>query len=181
MAKSVTTGSACELWQGLVREAEERAAVRVDEEQESYLVFTLLRHSQDQVLIARTLALELLDGLTLGGDRGSERLRDVGDRCLLLAGLFPGQSRRRSVDDGYFLELGRCAYGELGARRRDAMAELYLRLAQAFTPLVRVLRHLRPVAGPVEIERPGRPVALAPVAAPCYPTSVSALPPALVH
>ena len=143
MRTAMTTGSVCELWQGLVREAEDRAAVRVDEDQESYLVFTLVRHSRDQVLVARTLALELLDGLALPGELGSERLRDVGDRCLLLAGLFPEQSRRRCVDEAYYLELGRSAYGELGSRRRDALAELYARLAQAFAPLVRILRHVR--------------------------------------
>lgn len=143
MTTAMATGSVGELWQGLVRDAEARAAVRLDEDQESYLVFTLVRHCRDQILVARTLALELLDGLALRGELGSDRLRDVGDRCLLLAGLFPGQARRRSVDEGYYLDLGRSAYGELGARRRDALADLYLRLAEAFAPLVRILRHVR--------------------------------------
>lgn len=144
MTTTVWTGTAAALWQDLVQEASDRAAAALAEEQESYLVFTLIRHSRDERLLSRTLALELLDGMTLpdGGQR-QDRLRDVGDRCLLLAGLFPAQARRRHVDESYYVDLGRGAYGELAVAGRDALAGLYAQLAEGFARLVRILRHVR--------------------------------------
>ena len=41
---SIRQGAASELWQVLVREGSERSGQALDEMQESYLVFMLLRH-----------------------------------------------------------------------------------------------------------------------------------------
>ncbi|MBX3727361.1 MAG: hypothetical protein KF823_15750 [Xanthomonadales bacterium] len=143
MSAMLSTGSAAQLWQGLLSQAQARVHARLPEDQESYLVFTLLRHCRDGLLPGRTMALELLDGLGQPGRLRCDRLRDVGDRCLLLAGLFPGQATRRLVGTDYFPALGRSAYGELGAVRGDPLAGLYRQLALAFDALVRVLAGLR--------------------------------------
>lgn len=52
-----------------------------------------------------------------------ERLRDVADQCLILAGLFPGLARRR-VSPTYFIDLGRGALSgtDHGVRRTDGRA-----------------------------------------------------------
>lgn len=141
--QTLATGATAQLWHDLIRDAEQRAGTTLDEAAESYLVFTLLRHSRDAWLTGRTMALEWLDGLThIGAVRG-ERLRDVGDRCLLIAGLFAGQTTRRRVSSGYYIDLGRSAYRELSDAERSALATLYGQLAGAFTCLVAVLRELR--------------------------------------
>lgn len=140
---TMQTGTATELWQRLVREATDRAQVELAETQESYLVFTLAGHMRDALIAGRVLALELVDGLWLDADAREERLRDVGDRCLLVAGLFPALARRRNVSAGYYADLGCFAYDTLAARRRDAMAALYAELAEGFRALVRVLRSIR--------------------------------------
>ncbi len=146
---SLTTGDATQLWQALIREAGQRSLTTLDESTESYLVFTLLRHSRDGWLTSRTLALEFLDGLEQAGSLRQERLRDVGDRCLLIAGLFAGQARRRRVSDGYYVDIGRGAYGELAGDDRNALASLYHALAGGFHTLVRTLRAIRSDALPV--------------------------------
>lgn len=139
----MTTGTVTELWQALLRDGEQRAGIVLPEAHESYLVFALVRLSRDALLAGRTLALDLLDGLSLDRPDREDRLRDVGDRCLLVDGLFPGLATRRGVDRGYYAALGQSAYGHLGDRGRSALADLYIQLARSFRSLVMVLRSVR--------------------------------------
>lgn len=148
---AVRHGTAAELWQGLLREAEARSQVALDEMQESYLVFVLLRHQNDPDLLARVQALDWLRAQECAGRHRSDSLRDVGDRCLLIAGLFPAQAGRRRVSVDYFLTLGRSAYRDVADACRNAYAELFAHLAAHYEGLVAVLRGIReaPIAIPV--------------------------------
>lgn len=143
----ILTGEGTNLWHALVREGEQRAQQRLDEDAESYLVFTLMRHHRDAPLAHRTMALELLEALQRSGRRREDELRDVGDRCLLLAGLYPEAAQRRRVDLGYFIDLGRGAYAQLADEMRAALARLFARLAEDFDRLVRVLMAVRALSG----------------------------------
>jgi hypothetical protein len=147
MAQIVTSASQTELWHELVREGEDRAHARLNEDAESYLVFTLMRHSRDTPLAHRTMALELLEALQREGRVREQDLRDVGDRCLLIAGFYPELAQRRRVPLSYFVELGRSAYGQLGEELRAALAALYAGLARGFGDLVRVLLEVRRLSG----------------------------------
>lgn len=139
MARILTEDTQTALWQTLVLEAERRAGHDLDETLESYLVFVLMRHLRDQGLGREALALEYLHARNTPGSGGHERLRDTGDHCLLLAGLFPERARRRRVPVSYYIDLGRGAYRDLGDSLRASIAELYAQLAEAFENLVEVL------------------------------------------
>jgi hypothetical protein len=131
------------LWTDLVHEAEHGAATRLDEELESYLVFLLMGHTRDVQLGRNAVALDYLLARAESGTRLKQELRDVGDRCLLLAGFYPEQAERRLVSIRYFLDVGSRAYDELANVLRAGIADLYDHLAQAFAHLVRVLMELR--------------------------------------
>jgi hypothetical protein len=131
------------LWVDLVREAEDGAAIKLDEELESYLVFVLMGHTRDLQLHGNVMALDYLLARTQRGTQRKQELRDVGDRCLLLAGLYPEQAERRLVSVEYFLAMGSRAYDELSTALKAAVADLYCHLAKAFARLVRVLMELR--------------------------------------
>ena len=131
------------LWVDLVREAEDGAAIQLDEELESYLVFVLMGHTRDLQLHGNVVALDYLLARAQRGTRRKQELRDVGDRCLLLAGLYPEQAERRMVTVEYFLAMGSGAYDELSSALKAAIAQLYCHLAKAFAHLVRVLMELR--------------------------------------
>ena len=139
----IRQGAAAALWQELIREALARDGGRLDESQESYLVFVLLRHQRDAHLLARIQALEWLDAQQQAGSARSDALRDVGDRCLLVAGLFPDLAQRRRVAVDYFVDLGRGAYQGVADAGRDAYAGLFAHLAASYRELVAVLRGLR--------------------------------------
>lgn len=142
-----TDGNPTALWHGLIRDAEERAQRDLDETLESYLVFMLMRHQGDSQLANRVMAIELLEGLDRSGRNREMALRDVGDRCLLLAGLYPEQASRRMVSLSYFVDLGRGSYDQLSAHLRAGLAELYNHLARSFAELVRVLVQVRMLSG----------------------------------
>lgn len=143
MDGTIARGAQAELWQGLVHEAGARLHAPLDESRESYLVFVLLRFQRDDSLLARTLALEWLAAQANIGSARADALRDVGDRCLLIAGLYPGMADRRRVSADYFIELGRSAYLEVAQASRNAYAALFEALARSYRQLVRTLRALR--------------------------------------
>ncbi|MFC0676579.1 hypothetical protein ACFFGH_01770 [Lysobacter korlensis] len=137
--RTLHTGATTELWYELVRDGEARMHVRLPDDVESYLVFVLHRHQHDALLGGRTMALECLHGLELVGRARTDALRDVGDRCLLIAGLFPRLARRRNVQPGYYAALGQAAYGEVSLLARAGHAELFAQLARRFDAMRRVL------------------------------------------
>lgn len=134
-------------WHSLVSEAEERCAKRLDETLESYLVFLLMRFTGRPTLATTVMAREFLEGLTTPGRQGHERLRDVGDQCLLYSGLFPRRAERRLVRVSYYVDLGRAAYNHLAEDRVPGSAELYSRLAHSFVSLMEVLQAMSNLTG----------------------------------
>jgi hypothetical protein len=142
--RSVRLGTPLELWVELVREAEQRARTPLDEPVESYLVFLLQRHQADHVLGGRILALEWLDGLERVGGERADALRDVGDRCLLVAGMFPRLALRRRVTPAYYAAIGQAAYAAVAEATRAGYAELFHQLARAFEAMRRVLGRVGP-------------------------------------
>jgi hypothetical protein len=149
-------GAPAGLWQALVREAGERAGCGLDESRESYLVFVLLRHQADARLLARTQALAWLHAQAQTGALREEMLRDVGDHCLLIAGLYPRLAERRRVTVDYFMDVGRSAYLGIAEAGRSAYAALFAQLAASYGELVRILRALRPGIAPALLPFPGR-------------------------
>ena len=142
MTRILTDSGATALWHELVREAERNGAAPLDSEAESYLVFLLMRHLRDAGLAGHVFALDYLQALSAAPTPRQQQLRDLGDRCLLIAGLYPQQAQRRLVGLDYFLGLGSQAYAELAAACA-AGAGLYRRLAASFARLVRVLVEVR--------------------------------------
>jgi len=144
----ITDQTQTALWQSLVRDAQARASRQLGDDLESYLVFTLMRHLGSTALAEPAMALVYLDALhTAGGARRSQALQDVGERCLLIAGLYPELAQRRRVSQRYYIELGQGAFRQLADEARRAMAELYEGIARQFARLVRVLVELRALSG----------------------------------
>jgi hypothetical protein len=142
----VTDQTQTALWQSLVRDAQARASRQLGDDLESYLVFTLMRHQTDARLGMRTIALEWLDTLLASGRKREMGLRDVGDGCLLIAGLYPQQAQRRRVSLSYFQDIGSDAYRHLGEQASGGLESLFRRLSRAFAELVRVLFEVRRLA-----------------------------------
>ena len=129
-------------WQALVQEAEELCGIKLDEELESYLVFTLMRYLRRPEMANRILALDFLEALQASRQQRSQVLRDVGDQCLLVSGLFPRQAERRRVRVSYYVDLGRSAYQNL-AESLSKTAHLFALLAEEFIAAMDTLQAIR--------------------------------------
>jgi len=135
-------------WQTLVHEAELDYGCQLDEAMQSYLVFTLMRFSKNQQLNARALALDYLQSHCLPTNLRSEQLRDIGDQCLLVSGLYPQSSKKRQVSASYYVDLGRSAYHHISTLTQQGMAELYRQLAESFILLMDLLQTIRQYSAP---------------------------------
>lgn len=134
-------------WHALVSEAEAAGAHCLDETQQSYLVFLLMRFAGRPRFVERVMALDYLDALTTDSRTQIDQLRDVGDQCLLFSGLFPEVAERRMVRLSYFIGLGRSAYDQLSVRAGHQGERLYTHLAETFIAIMEVLHSVRGLGG----------------------------------
>jgi hypothetical protein len=115
---------------------------------QSYLVFTLMRFAKNSQLNSKALALDYLTSHHLSSQLRSERLRDIGDQCLLVSGLFPQSAEKRLVGTSYYVDLGRSAYHHISTVTQKGIAELYQQLAESFVLLMDLLQTIRQYSSP---------------------------------
>lgn len=125
-------------WYGLVYEAEQRRVVHLDEALESYLVFLLMRFVEKPDLASSVLALDFLNSAQYTGEQRNVLLQELGDKCLLLSGLFPGRAQRKRVRISYFVGMGQAAYAELAHSKAG-----FPQVAQNFVVLMDLLQTIR--------------------------------------
>ncbi len=142
MSKVLISGNQVADWQKLVSEAETELGVALDDEMESYLVFTLMHYSQRPDMASRIMALDYMQAMQSSGRAGGQQMREVADQCLILTGLFPARARRRRVSLTYYVDLGRSAYQHL-SENLASMAEFYSRMAQQFIQAMDTLHTIR--------------------------------------
>lgn len=136
----------CE-WYQLVSEASSRLGCALNDNVESYLILTLDHYSSDIQLADQVLALDFLEGFNNKGRGAIDKLRNTGDRCLILAGFFPSRAQRFNLKPQYFIEIGQQAYHTLAGRSvLQYDPGLFEDLCQEFTTLTRLLRCCRQIA-----------------------------------
>ena len=143
MDKLIINPTTMSQWQSLVTEASQLCSTSLEEEIESYLVFLLMRYSSSPDIAHNTVALEFLKAHDLPGEQKTETLRAVGDRCLLISGLFPGRARKRHVKISYFVHIGKSAYLSLSEVSDSGVATLFAELSKSFVPMMDVLHSMR--------------------------------------
>ena len=130
-------------WHALVNQAQVAAHLSLSENTESYLVFLLQRFAQKPNLIDTVVAAEFLEALHCPTRQKVEQIQEVGDKSLLLCGLFPGIAARRSVAVDYYANMGQTAYLTLSELQEAASAELFLQLSRHFYELQKTLQTMR--------------------------------------
>lgn len=130
-------------WHSLVAEASHASGINLNEDLESYLVFLLMRFEEHVDLAANAIALDYLEIQQQAPAQRCSGLRDLGDQCLLVAGLFPGRAIRRQVKINYFINLGQNAYNNLAEINEKILAKLFAALSDQFIALMDVLHTAR--------------------------------------
>ncbi len=147
MAELILEPTALAQWQALVQEAQAECEQRLDETLESYLVFLLMRFAREPHCTARIMASDFMAASRLRGEERIDRLRSVGDHCLLFSGLFPHIAERRLVRVSYFVRIGQTSYRQLADALDHGWARVYGHLSEAFTLLMDVLHAMRGLGG----------------------------------
>lgn len=134
-------------WQSLVDEAIQQAGYRCDDSVQHYLVLTLDHFTKNNHLSSAVIALDFLLALNSVGRLGGGKMREVGDECLLLAGLFPERIARKHVSLEYFIGMGQQAYLILttNAFKWVYDGELFSKLSKEFPNLIEVLQTMRKI------------------------------------
>ena len=143
MAKRILSSHSTHEWHTLVNDAQHNAGVQLNEELESYLVFMLMRYTDKPEMAASVLALDYLEGAEALGQVRRERMRDVGDQCLLYSGLFPERAEHRHVKVSYYVDLGRSAYHTAADATQQALSQLFTGLASQFVLIMDTLQAMR--------------------------------------
>jgi len=145
MEKLIVHPSSTSEWQALITDASNSCSISLTEEIESYLVFLLMRYTKSPDIANSVVALEFLNSTNQLGKQKSESLRDVGDRCLLFSGLFPGRAKKRRIKISYFVKIGQSAYCSLSEQPSSSLAELYSKLSEQFIPMMDILHSTREI------------------------------------
>ncbi|MCR4328461.1 MAG: hypothetical protein NUV53_02975 [Patescibacteria group bacterium] len=132
-------------WYALVNDAQYQVGCQLPEDIESYLVFLLMRYTRKREMAGDVLSIGFMEALRSRGLERKNALKDVGDTCLLYAGLFPKRARRLRVPDDYFANLGRGAYHVLSSFAEDGFQNVYADLSGEFVFLSRILAATRTV------------------------------------
>lgn len=125
-------------WYTLVTEAESSCFLNLNQEVESYLVFLLIRFTKEPSIVDSILAIDFLKSLDALKKHQYDAIRDVGDKCLLISGLFPYRAKRFQLSTDYFMNLGRSAYGALSFSQN-----VYTLLSDNFASLTDVMHAMR--------------------------------------
>lgn len=127
------------LWHEVIKTAEDRCSIVLNDDLEAYLTSLLIRYSNKPEVAQQIFAKAYLEALQQRDNQRNVSLQNVGDQCLLFAGLFPHHAEKRHVKITYFVDLGRTAYAAISKTAND----LYWVLALQFVALMDVLQSIR--------------------------------------
>lgn len=135
----LTSTTSLALWQDVIKHAENRCSVTLEQELEAYLVSLLIRYTNKPEVLKQIVATAFMEALQQRENQRNMSLQYVGDQCLLFAGLFPRIAEKRHVKLSYFIDLGRSSYAAISSKADD----LYGSLAIQFVVLMDVLQSIR--------------------------------------
>jgi hypothetical protein len=125
-------------WYALVGEACVAAGCNLNPDLEDYLVLLLVRMFGNREESGSFSMQQLISRSSKRA--GRVELQEMGDQCLIVAGLFPEQAAPQQVPISYFVDMGIRAYEELSHQDHDPF---YLCLSEQFVALVDVLQRMR--------------------------------------
>ena len=136
-------------WYALINEASTYKNLHLSLEIESYLVYLLMKFYDKPDLAGEVIGLEFLKSLQSIQFKPYQ-LKEVGDKCLIHAGLFPEQTKKRRVNTDYYIKLGKTAYLTLAEVTETNDQILFNTLCDRFIPMMEILNATRDIASHIE-------------------------------
>jgi len=130
-------------WQAILNQAVHSQKSNIDEHIKGYIIHLLIYSSFQiqQKLSVKDIAImdANLDLIKLE----TNILREIADKCLLYAGLFPEKALTHSDGIQYFTKLGQSAYQAIARRSTETNREIYEHLSHKFLEIIEILHELR--------------------------------------
>lgn len=131
-------------WYEMLQISKQHTGIILDDHVESYVILTLDGYLQDQLITDLALGVEFMQAVNLKKTQSRSLLRHIGDRCLILAGLFQLRSKRLNVSEDYFCEIGQQAYLNLANfHKLHIDPELFWKMAKHFVAISKLLQSFR--------------------------------------
>lgn len=130
----IATNNQKTLWQETVKFAQQRSQIYLDGGLETYTADLLMRYANRADLLKTVIATEFLSAFNAEKQMRALAMQSIGDKCLLIAGLFPKQAEKRHVKLSYFVNIGRTAYDDLAA-----MSNVFSSLSTHFVNIMDVI------------------------------------------
>lgn len=143
----ITTANMGASWYELLQEAKQITGYNMSTDLEHYLILTLNNFNPDSHDFSANISIEYLQAIDSQQTEQSSKLRNVGDQCLLINGMFPQISIKRNVSLNYYAVIGRQAYNTLavarsGARSSDIDKALFQELSVHFIGLSDLMHNM---------------------------------------
>jgi hypothetical protein len=133
------------LWNDIFKLAEKKAGFNFDESLKHYLTVTLDFFTTQPHISQHIISMDFLIHSNAESSFDLKCLRDTGDRCLILSGLFPNFIKHKNISSSHIINIGRQAYGIISSSRNYTMFNhaLFEKLRDNFPSLSKTLTHIR--------------------------------------
>ena len=132
------------IWKSLVQEAQIIEGLHLNQLIQEYLIMMLIRHTKLTRFNEEPVAVSYLKSQKYRGQVKRNAIQSVGDRCLILSGLYPDIITNKTIDIDYLTSIGQSAYHDLHGIIKDDLT--FKQLAIEFTNLQRTLASMRNIA-----------------------------------
>lgn len=129
-------------WYRLLADLQQERSTCLPIEIEHYLAMTLIQGSQNIQLFDNTLAEELLCHMHRPLD--FDKWRSLGDKCLIINGLFPQWGQRRCQSSHYVADIGKLAYQQASLDYKGGYRYVFEHLTQHYDEITSLLNHIEP-------------------------------------
>jgi hypothetical protein len=132
-------------WYELIKAAHDKSGYCFDDDIENYLMLTLQKFLRNNRLADETIALRMLESFSTAKDNDPDFLRDIGDECLIISGLFPARAIKRNVSLEYYIHSGQSAYQHFASNKDTSCTNpmLFQNLSKHFVGLLDILHLTR--------------------------------------
>lgn len=132
------------LWESLIQEAQIVQGQKLSQLLESYLTSLLVKYITNTKLHDEPVAISYLKCQNYKGQVKRNAMQSVGDRCLVLTGLYPETICFKTIDINYLTTIGQSAYNHLHQIIQDDFT--FKQLAYQFILMQNTLNTIRNIS-----------------------------------
>ena len=132
-------------WHHLIQLAQAHSGYHFEENLEHYIMITLDSFTHKVDLGSNIIAIDYLQHQNIESAYDLQCLRNTGDQCLILAGLFTENIKHKYVSTNYIINIGRSCYDRIAAMTRYKLFDqaLFAKLRDHFVDIIVTVHQMR--------------------------------------